>query len=122
MLFSGLCEAFSRIEKTRSGNEMRTILAAFLKKTPADEVGIVCNLMEGQLASPYEGTVTGVAEKMAVRAIASAIARAAGGRCSSGNGESFSSASSAPGSPVPLGGVTFGAFSVVGKASTLPGR
>ena len=54
---------------------MRSILAALLKKTPCDEVGIVCNLMEGQLASPYEGIVVGFAEKMAVRAIADAYGK-----------------------------------------------
>jgi len=75
MLFAGLCEAFSRIEKTRSGNEMREILSAVLKKTPVSEVGIVCNLMEGQLASPYEGIVVGFAEKMTVRAIADAYGK-----------------------------------------------
>lgn len=75
MLFSGLCESFGRIEGTRSGNEMRTILSALLKKTSPDEAGIVCNLIEGQLASPYEGIVVGFAEKMAVRAIANAYGK-----------------------------------------------
>jgi DNA ligase N terminus. len=72
MLFAELCATFQKLEKINSILTMRDILSKFFKKTPSDEISIVCHLMEGQLATPYEGIVLGMADKMALKAISSA--------------------------------------------------
>src|SRR5712692_11426027 len=51
---------------------MTEILAELLKKTPRDELPMLAYLTQGKLRPDYEGVELGLAEKLALRVIASA--------------------------------------------------
>ncbi len=70
MDFQKLVEVYEQLEKTASGNQMREILAEFLKKVPAQELALISYLTLGQIASDYEGEVLGMAEKSVLKAVA----------------------------------------------------
>ena len=70
MLFHHLAAIFEQLEKTSSGNAMRGILSAFLKKVPKDDIDKVCYLTLGTIASSYENIVLGMADQMVIKAIA----------------------------------------------------
>ena len=70
MLLLDLAKTFEAIENTRSNRSMREILSRFFSSVTSKEIGMVVNLMQGQLAPPYEGITLGMAERMAIRAIA----------------------------------------------------
>lgn len=70
MDFQKLVEIYQELEKTASGNQMREILAEFLKKVPPQELAIISYLTLGQIASDYEGEVLGMAEKSVLKAVA----------------------------------------------------
>ncbi|MEW5896410.1 MAG: ATP-dependent DNA ligase [Nanoarchaeota archaeon] len=72
MDFENLAEVYEELEKTSSGNKMREILSEFYKTVPKDDIAIVSYLTLGQIASENEGIILGMAEKMVLKAIASA--------------------------------------------------
>ena len=70
MLFKKVAEYFDELEKTSSSNKMVEILAELFKKSKK-EVDVVAYLSLGELGSSYAGQVTGMADKMVLKAIAS---------------------------------------------------
>jgi DNA ligase-1 len=72
LLFSRLADVYEELEKTSSGNRLREILSSFFKSIPKDEIERVSYLTLGQIASDYADVNLGVADKMVLRAIASA--------------------------------------------------
>lgn len=70
MLFKKVAEYFEVLEKTSSSNKMIEILAELFKKSKG-EVDVVAYLALGELDSSYAGQVTGMADKMVLKAIAS---------------------------------------------------
>ena len=74
ILFRELAEAFKRLEHTSSSSALVTILAEFLSRLSPDEVKSVAYLVRGEVAAPFEAQEIGIAERMAVRAVADAYA------------------------------------------------
>ena len=70
MLFKKVVGYFELLEKTSSSNKMIEILAELFRKTPKDEIDKVAYLALGELGSSYKGQVTGMADKMVLKAIA----------------------------------------------------
>ncbi len=75
MKFSLLAEAFQEIESTTKRLEMTDYLVKLLKQTPKTMVDKVVYLTQGKLYPDYVGVELGVAEKLAYRAVASAVGR-----------------------------------------------
>ena len=75
MKFKDLVRVFEELEKTSSGNKLREILSAFLKKVPKSEIRIVSYLILGLLGPEYESVDFGMAEKMILRAVANAYSK-----------------------------------------------
>jgi DNA ligase-1 len=71
MDFSLLVEAFSMMEQTTSRLALTDHLVELLKKTPPNLIDKVTYLIQGKLYPDYEGIEMGLAERMALRAIAS---------------------------------------------------
>lgn len=70
--FAELVATFRHMEQTSSRIALTEDLVALFKKTPPDIIDKVTYLIQGKLYPDYEGIELGVAEKMVVRAIASA--------------------------------------------------
>ncbi|MBI4141151.1 ATP-dependent DNA ligase [Candidatus Woesearchaeota archaeon] len=70
LLFAKLAELYEQLEKITSGNAIRALISAFLKKVPKKNVEQVTYMTVGQIASEYEDINIGIAEKMVLRAIA----------------------------------------------------
>lgn len=70
MQFDRLVEVYEQLEQTASGNSMREILSEFLKTVPPDDLGMVCYLTLGKIASDYDDVVLGLADKSVLKAIA----------------------------------------------------
>jgi len=64
-------ETFEHMEQTSSRLALTDYLVALLKKTPPGIIDKVTYLIQGKLYPDYEGIELGLAEKMAIRAIAS---------------------------------------------------
>lgn len=71
MDFRPLVETFAEMEQTSSRIALTDYLVSLLKKTPPDLIDKVTYLIQGKLYPDYEGVEMGLAEKMALRAIAS---------------------------------------------------
>ncbi|MEM2140188.1 ATP-dependent DNA ligase [Nitrososphaera sp.] len=71
MDFKPLVETFAEMEQTSSRIALTDYLVSLLKKTPPDLIDKVTYLIQGKLYPDYEGIEMGLAEKMALRAIAS---------------------------------------------------
>jgi len=71
--YSTLAELYEKIEATSSRTAMTEYLVALLKKTPIEIIDKVIYLTQGKLRPDYEGVELGVAEKLAMRAIAAAL-------------------------------------------------
>ena len=65
-----MIEAFEQMEQTSSRLALTDYLVALLKKTPPGIIDKVTYLIQGKLYPDYEGIELGLAEKMAIRAIA----------------------------------------------------
>jgi DNA ligase-1 len=65
-----LVDAFEQMENTKSRLNLTDILVSLFKKTPKDLIEKVVYFIQGKLAPDYEGLDLGLAEKMAIRAIA----------------------------------------------------
>lgn len=72
--FATLVDAFARLERTRSGNEMAQILAELFEATPVEVIDLVAYFTQGTLVAEYEDVNLDIGEKL----MAEAIARAAG--------------------------------------------
>ena len=70
MDFTPFIQTFEQMEQTSSRLALTDHLVALLKKTPADMIGKVTYLIQGKLYPDYEGVEMGLAERMALRAIA----------------------------------------------------
>jgi DNA ligase 1 len=68
--FKLVIEAFEQMEQTSSRLALTDYLVALLKKTPPGIIDKVTYLIQGKLYPDYEGIELGLAEKMAIRAIA----------------------------------------------------
>jgi DNA ligase-1 len=75
MDFRPLVETFEQMEQTSSRIALTGYLVDLLKKTPADVIDKVTYLIQGKLYPDYEGIEMGLAERMALRAIASSSGR-----------------------------------------------
>lgn len=73
--FYTLAKVFQQLEAVSSGNSMREILADFFKHCPKAEISIACYLTTGRISSEFEDINTGMADRMVLRAIASAFER-----------------------------------------------
>ncbi|AIC15062.1 ATP-dependent DNA ligase [Nitrososphaera viennensis] len=71
MDFQPLVETFGKMEQTSSRLALTDHLVILLKQTPADLIDKVTYLIQGKLYPDYEGIEMGLAERMALRAIAS---------------------------------------------------
>ena len=72
MKYKALAEAYNRIEATSSRLSMTDLLADLFRQTPKALIGRVIYLTQGKLYPDFEGIEIGVAEKLAVRAVAQA--------------------------------------------------
>ncbi len=70
MNFSIIAEAFQRMETTTKRIELTDILVELLKSTPNKLIAKVVYLLQGILRPNFEGLELGIAEKLAIRAIA----------------------------------------------------
>ncbi len=75
MNYAEIADAYENIEATTKRLEMTDLLVTVLKKTPKNLLGKVVYLTQGKLYPDFEGVEIGVAEKLAVRALASASGR-----------------------------------------------
>ncbi len=72
MKYARIAEAYERIEATTKRLEMTDHLVELLKKTPKDLIDKVVYLTQGKLYPDFVGLEIGVAEKLALRAVAKA--------------------------------------------------
>jgi DNA ligase-1 len=72
MKYATLAEAYAAIEQTASRLAMTDLAAGLFRRTPPPLIGRVVYLTQGRLYPSFEGVEIGVAEKMAVRAVAQA--------------------------------------------------
>ncbi len=69
LLFRDLAAAFEQLEKTSSGNALRSILASLFKRAKTD-IDKVAYLTLGRIASDYADINLGMAQKMVLKAVA----------------------------------------------------
>jgi DNA ligase-1 len=67
-----IADAYEKIESTTKRLAMTDLLVDLLKITPANVIGKVVYLTQGKLYPDFEGVVMGVAEKLAIKALARA--------------------------------------------------
>jgi DNA ligase-1 len=72
MDYSLVTEAYEKIESTTKRLEMTDYLVDFFKRTPKDIIDKVVYLTQGKLYPDFMGIELGVAEKLAIRALAKA--------------------------------------------------
>ena len=75
MRYSLLADAYEKIEATTKRLEMTDYLVDLLKKTPPEIIDKVVYLTQGKLYPDFSGIEIGVAEKLAIRAVARATGR-----------------------------------------------
>src|SRR5512142_1223540 len=72
MLYARMVEAYEAISGTTKRREMTATLVELLQETPPELVHHVVYLTQGKLYPDYEGIELGMAERLAVRAVAEA--------------------------------------------------
>ncbi len=72
MRYSLIAESYEKIEATRKRLEMTDYLVELLKETPKDIINKVVYLTQGKLYPDFVGIEIGIAEKLAIRAVAKA--------------------------------------------------
>ncbi|MCL5970487.1 MAG: ATP-dependent DNA ligase [Patescibacteria group bacterium] len=72
MNFEKLSLYFQKLENTASRNLMVGILADLFKHTTGDEISQICYLLQGRVVPLYDSLEFGMADKMVIKAIASA--------------------------------------------------
>src|SRR3989337_142489 len=75
MKYSLMADAYEKIESTTKRLEMTDYLVEFLKTTPTEVIDKIAYLTQGKLYPDFVGIEIGVAEKMAIRAVARAAGR-----------------------------------------------
>jgi ATP-dependent DNA ligase I len=70
LLLSSLVDTFEKMEETRSRLLLTENLVSLLKQTKCEIIDKIIYLIQGKLGPPYEGIELGLAEKMAIRALA----------------------------------------------------
>lgn len=70
MLLSKLVDTFDKMEETRSRLLLTEHLVSLLRETQCEIIDKVIYLIQGKLGPSYEGIELGLAEKMAIRALA----------------------------------------------------
>jgi len=70
LLLSKLVDAFEKMEETKSRLLLTNHLVTLLKETNCEIIDKVVYLIQGKLGPPFEGIELGLAEKMAIRALA----------------------------------------------------
>ncbi|NIR87493.1 DNA ligase, partial [Candidatus Bathyarchaeota archaeon] len=75
MRYALIADAYEKIEATTKRLEMTDHLVELLKQTPKDLIDKVVYLTQGKLYPDFFGIEIGVAEKLAVRAVAKATGR-----------------------------------------------
>jgi len=73
--YSLVADAYEKIEDTTKRLEMTDYLVDFLKKTPKAMIDKVIYLTQGKLYPDFTGTEIGIAEKLAIKAVARATGR-----------------------------------------------
>ena len=77
MKYSLVAEYFEKLEGTSGRLRMTEILSELFKETPKTDLPILAYLMQGKLRPDYEGVELGMAEKLALRALATASGKSA---------------------------------------------
>ncbi|HUH99653.1 MAG TPA: ATP-dependent DNA ligase, partial [Nitrososphaerales archaeon] len=72
MKYTLVAEYFEKLEGTQSRLQMTDILSSLFKETPKADLPLLTYLMQGKLRPDYEGIELGIAEKLALRALATA--------------------------------------------------
>ncbi|MDG7012660.1 MAG: ATP-dependent DNA ligase [Nitrososphaerota archaeon] len=72
MLYSAVARSYADLERISGRNEITNLLAQLLKSTPLEELPPLVYMTQGKLRPDYEGVELGLAEKLALRALASA--------------------------------------------------
>ena len=72
LLYSVIADAYEKIEATTKRLEMTDLLVDLLKKTPKDIIDKVAYLTQGKIYPDFVGLEIGVAEKLAIKALARA--------------------------------------------------
>ncbi len=70
MDFAILADAFNKMESTKKRLELTQCLVELFEKTPQKVIAQIVYLLQGKLRPDFEGVELGVAEKLAIRAIA----------------------------------------------------
>ena len=70
MKYSVVSEAYEKIEATTKRLEMTDLLVGLLGNTPKDMVDKVAYLTQGKIYPDFTGVEIGVAERLAVKALA----------------------------------------------------
>jgi DNA ligase-1 len=73
--YAKIADAYEKIEATTKRLEMTDLLVDLLKNTPTTLIGKVVYLTQGKLYPDFEGVEIGVAERLAIRALARASGR-----------------------------------------------
>jgi DNA ligase-1 len=71
--YIALADAYEKIEATAKRLEMTDLLVTVLKETPKDLIGKVAYLTQGKLHPDFSGIEIGVAEKLALKALARTV-------------------------------------------------
>ncbi|MCW4019224.1 MAG: ATP-dependent DNA ligase [Candidatus Bathyarchaeota archaeon] len=75
MNYAKIADAYEKIEATTKRLEMTDLLVELLKNTPKDLINKVVYLTQGKLYPDFEGIEIGVAERLAIKALARASGR-----------------------------------------------
>lgn len=71
--FQELAQYFDKLESITSRNTMTEVLAQLFKDARESDIGKICYLLQGRVAPLYEPLEFGMADKMVVRAVATAV-------------------------------------------------
>ena len=72
MDYAEVASKYAELEALSGRNEITKVLADLLKSTPEDELASLAYMTQGKLRPDYEGVELGLAEKLALRALANA--------------------------------------------------
>ena len=78
MFYQTVAEAYRDLEQASGRLALVDRLAALLAETPAELLPVVCYLGQGLIAPEFAGVDLGLAEKLAVRAVATATGASPG--------------------------------------------
>ncbi|HMB67611.1 MAG TPA: DNA ligase, partial [Candidatus Bathyarchaeia archaeon] len=70
LLYSRIVETYQKIEATTKRLEITKLLVDLLKETPSEIIDKVVYLTQGKLYPDYLGIEIGIAEKLAIKALA----------------------------------------------------